>query len=218
MSLKKHSFIRKFAKAFIIGLCIIPALIGCSSIEKPSGRPAPSWVELISDLQEMLQPIAIGISILCLFLVFANICIRIRGEREDNKSEKAKRLKEKYRNFSVVGVFLDRFKASHVIAQNMLAVSQIIYIAVASLTPLPIRWEILGVSTFFLLMLWADNFITQHRIKHGYYLSNEAESRELIKFIQNNSSDIDFTGGDRKILSKKDLEEVVLGQVGYNPV
>lgn len=143
---------------------------------------------------------------------------RRSSEKREKKIPKAKKIKAKYPGLSIVGVFLDRSQSTHVVSQNIASLALGLYLTVSFLTPLPIRWDAVIISAVFLAMLLLDSFITRFRIRKGYYLNNEEETRELIKFIRDNADDIDFTDGNKKIFSKEDLEEVVLGQVGYNPV
>lgn len=160
----------------------------------------------------------VAVSVMLVLTVILYSINKYFSEKREKKIPKAKKIKARYPGLSVVGVFLDKSRSTHIVAQNILSLTLGLYVMVSFLTPLPTRWDAVIIIALFLAMLLLDNFITQFRIKKGYYLNNEEETRDIIKFIRDNADDIDFTDGDRKILSKNDLEEIVLGQVGYNPV
>lgn len=212
---KSYLFLENHLGLWILGLWVVSTLTGC--VANPGMEPL-SLREQASMVSWAVAMVIGGSTALAMFASMVSLFLATRSRLRINRSAKAKKIKAKYPGFSVVGVFLERFMSSHIVAQNILCVSLGIYIAATFLTPLPIRWDVLGISTFFLVMLLVDNFVTQYRIRKGYYLNNEAESRDLIKFIKNNADDIDFTDGNRKILSKNDLEEAVLGQIGYSAV
>jgi len=157
--------------------------------------------------------IAIMVAVICPLTIWAAL-----SENRVRKRSRAKRVKARYPGLSVVGVYLDKFQVAQIAAQNLLSLSIGLYILFTLLTRLPIRWDVVATSGFFLTVLLANGFVTRYRIKKGYYLNSEQETRELIKFIKENADNIDFTGGNGRILSQNDLEDIVLGRIGYNPI
>lgn len=163
----------------------------------------------------------IGYIMLGLCIAYLPILLRFSLARniEDTRAkEEAVKIKEKYPGLSVIGVFLNRYQATQAIAQNLLSILISLYVIATAVTPLTFEWQFIVAPFIFLVALLCNGLITKYRIRKGYYLNNERETRELIKFIKDNADDIDFTSGSRKILSPEDLEDIVLGgTVGYNP-
>ena len=134
------------------------------------------------------------------------------------KRTKSRKIRAKFPELSVVGVFLNRFDASYVAAKNAVSITFCTYILLATFTPLQLRLGVVYFLSTYLITLIAQSFVTNYRVKKGYYLNNESETRELIDFIRANSDDIDFTGTNLKIVSNRDLEDVVFSEMSRVPL
>lgn len=165
-----------------------------------------------------------SIALSCFLLIFQNIEINSKtGEL------KRKKIRTKYPKLSVVGIFLNRFNSSHLIATNVVAITLSAYLALILIFPLFIGYigtrfiPLLGgrgtllYLIAYLLILAAQRFVINYRIRKGFYLNNEGETREMIDFIRSNSDNIDFTGTNTKIVSSRDLEDIVLEKMRHIP-
>lgn len=137
----------------------------------------------------------------------------------ERKKRRAKKTREKYPGLSVVGVFANRLENSIMYASSLLVITASVYLTISIRQDMlwfdakvPIAFAVcyVGISL--------NRFITRYRIKKGYYLDNESDARELVNFIRDNADDIDFTGNNKKIISERDLEDIVLNQMRRVPL
>lgn len=188
------------------------------------GGTSPWWWQTFFGSSAAISNTTNNTALTLLASVLAVVLVLVLARRfsvsaeEKNRREKsrARRLKGKYKNLSIVGVYLNRYQDFYDSSKAILLVSICTHIIIVQSTPIPFRIDFLIVPIVFLVSITLQKFIVSYRIKKGFYLNNEAEAREMIKFIRDNSDDIDFNDGSREILSKSDLEEIVLGSVEYN--
>jgi len=162
-------------------------------------------------------PIGGGIATLAVIVVGIGAMVTLRPVKENKDKERVRKIKIKYAGLSVVGVFLNRFDKSYTVAAAIISATLVIYMVLAQITPVRVRVETVYLLLAYFGILVTQRSILKYRIRRGYYLNNESEARELIDFIRSNSDDIDFTGTNLKIVSKRDLEDVVLGEMGRIP-
>ncbi|MEM9945830.1 MAG: hypothetical protein AAF810_07175 [Cyanobacteria bacterium P01_D01_bin.36] len=168
-----------------------------------------------SRFQEFSSILGAITSVLSTMLVMYERYKKTRKELREI-SEK-RRIKAKYPGLSVVGVFLNRFDNSYVIAKNIISLTLCVYILLVVLTPVPMKLGIIYFLIAYLVILFMQSYAINYRVKKGYYLTNESETRELIDFIRSNSDDIDFTDKNMRIISKRDLEDAVLTEMRRVP-
>jgi hypothetical protein len=115
-----------------------------------------------------------------------------------------------YRRLSIAGIMLLKRKKDTF--RNIITIySGLIIYLLYSYTAKDIDYRIASCFIFISCCLLIYENIVNYRIKKGYYGNNERESREIIAFILENYTKIDFTDGGKKksIFSDDDLEKVI---------
>lgn len=124
---------------------------------------------------------------------------------------------KKYRDLSVIGIFRDRLEAYSYLSRFIALATLFLYIIVSRFTFIDFSTGIALPFLIFFLLQSLYLAVSNYRITRGFYLNNEIEARELINFVQANSSNIDFTDGDgraKKIITSADLEDITMDLLG----
>ena len=143
------------------------------------------------------------------FLFALNLYVTISKPIDIKKIQQILKSKEqnKYYEISILYSYYLKKKYVRIVLSLILAIItlSIICFAVDLISVIPY-------ITFFLFtycsLLMGRYYIINHRIQNGYWCTNEAEFKELLKFILNNSSKIDFHD-DQGNLREAFCEEVV---------
>ncbi len=124
-------------------------------------------------------------------------------------SASAAKVKEKYPNLSIVAIIYQKKLRQTRWALLTFVLSSILVLGQAR-TAEPYPPLIMIIPFVLAALLYLSNNLLLYRILRGWYGNNEREAREIIQFIRQESSDIDFTDGGKpkKIMTDADLEEI----------
>lgn len=128
------------------------------------------------------------------------------------KKTTLKKAKEKYPSLSIVGIILDRKQRSSSRSITALSIAFFGLFIYDLYTPNIVNFITLVFILALLVLRVIHIFMFEYRIRKGYYGRNEYEAREIIQFILDHSSDIDFTdsGKPKQIITEQDLEQIKL--------
>lgn len=121
------------------------------------------------------------------------------------------RVKKNYPKLSVVGIMKKRQESAKINAIYLLLGTTIVYIILSNLvSAIPYSMFFVYILAFIAFLLIIDLTLFKYRINQGWYGNNEAEAKEILKFILRNSDNIDFTDGSKlkAIISPEDIEEI----------
>ncbi|MEL6776500.1 MAG: hypothetical protein AAFO06_04525 [Cyanobacteria bacterium J06597_16] len=147
------------------------------------------------------------------FSYVANLMFDLVYKALANKGGKVKKKKKQYKRLSVVGVYRNSLD-NYIYISNLSLLSTIsAYVFACQFSPVDLRLSVLYILCSIFILFNLYGIVTKYRIIKGLFLSNEFEARELLKFIKDHSSDIDFTDGSGKskpIIKQSDLEDIAI--------
>ncbi len=157
-------------------------------------------VGLSSNIAAALTGIATG-SLAVMFISFIKLLPNIM---------KRSKIIQKYTKLSIVGIMQER-KANETKKTTItLLIVLTIYLMLPHFINYTLNYFVIFVCTLLIVILSVGKCIFDYRLRHGFYGNNEREAREIIQFIIEESSNIDFTDGDKlkSIINNEDLKEI----------
>ena len=132
------------------------------------------------------------------------------------KDKYVESVKSKYANLSIVGVMLRRRGFQLHVTITLILVAALIYLSSTSLQAIETNSYVYIILIALLVLAFFRDKLFEFRVQNGMYGNNEREAREIIRFILDNSSNIDFDNksGPRKIIKKEDLKLIEKGLYG----
>jgi ABC-type cobalt transport system substrate-binding protein len=126
------------------------------------------------------------------------------------KNEKSK-IRKKYPGLSVVGILALKRERNSNYAISAICIGLMIYLLCSSFAEITTNRAVILILMICVLLIFTREKLISYRVSKGYFGQNESEAREIIKFIINNSENIDFTdGGKRKSLfNKADIKKIL---------
>ena len=122
------------------------------------------------------------------------------------------KIREIYPKLSVVKIIQKRREDKIYQARYLLLIATLFCILSNIFFDLGISnfFPVIFIATFILLNL--ESFLFDYRIRKGWYGTNETEAREIVKFILDNSDNIDFTdgGSTKSVINPEDIREIAI--------
>ena len=118
--------------------------------------------------------------------------------------------KPQYGGLSVVGIYLQRQSDETRRTVILLLVLECALLFANAFHIMEVPWVPLLIVLAFMVLVWTNDAIFRYRVGAGYFGTNRREALKLIRFIEQESENIDFTDGGtpKKIISDEDLAEV----------
>jgi len=119
-------------------------------------------------------------------------------------------LLKKYPGLSIVGIMKQKRAQQSEIALVFLSTFMGSYVILALIKWTEVNLTLLAVLIIISTMVLANKVIFEYRVSHGFYGKNKYEAAEIIKFILEESSAIDFYDNDKpkKVISDEDLVKI----------
>jgi hypothetical protein len=120
-------------------------------------------------------------------------------------------IKEKYPNLSIVGIMSLKRKKRNFLAITFLVLALMIYCLLPYLFGYSINNMAVMIMSAGILLVTLKEQIVSYRVKKGIFGQNESEAREIIRFILNNSDNIDFADGRKseKLISESEIKTLI---------
>lgn len=121
--------------------------------------------------------------------------------------------KKEYPKLSILSIYRNISSQKLFLTQISVGISIVIYVLVSNLLNLNISLYIVLIPFSYVILVTFYEYLVSYRIKRGFYLTNEWETRNLVDFILSNANSIDFNdpGGKRKqILSNQEIEGLLI--------
>lgn len=126
------------------------------------------------------------------------------------KTPSKTKIKLTYPNLSVVGIMRLRNESQSNLALLIISSLMLIYTFLPYVFNVTLEWEVVLIAGVVLLLILVNKTLLNYRVGAGFYGGSEREAREIIQFIRDESSNIDFKdgGGSKQIISEQDLQEI----------